>query len=118
MRQEVLGEFSSLEIHSDGEIVVHAGTPEIRLVIELRVVGTRPWRGSIPLGNLLRLRIEHGHRVAVEFAAPHAVLRVNVTAAAAAVFGGEVIPNGFQRLAVENQSLSLFICMPYMLFCE
>src|SRR2546427_1286239 len=105
MRKQVFREFSGLEIQPHSEIIVHAGAPEIRLVIELRVVGTGPRRRSVPFGNLLRLRIEHSHSVAVKFAAPHAVLRIDVTSPASTAFRWEVIPNGFQSFAVGEPKL-------------
>src|SRR6266478_10014244 len=52
MRQHILGEFSSLGIQRDSNIVVHSGRPDIRLVIELRVVRPAPLGGNLPLGDL------------------------------------------------------------------
>src|SRR5713226_3587121 len=100
MREEVLGEFPGLGIQPDGHIVVHSRRPDIRLVVELRVIRTRPLRGNLPLRDLLRLRIEHRQPVAVEYATPQAVLGVDVSSPATRAFRREVIPNGLQSLAV------------------
>src|SRR5947207_13500226 len=105
VRQQVFGEFSSLKIQSYSEIIVHAGPPEIRLVIELRVIGTCPRRGYVPFGNFLRLRIKHCQSVAVEFATPHAVLRVDVASAASRAFRGEVITNGLLPITLVEPKL-------------
>ncbi|PYS44946.1 MAG: hypothetical protein DMG13_33095 [Acidobacteria bacterium] len=78
---------------------------DIRLVIELRVIRTRPRRGSLPLRDLPRLRIEHRQTVAVKYAAPQAVLGVDVASPATRAFRGEVIPNGLQSLAVGDPNL-------------
>src|SRR5580704_11739134 len=83
MRQQIFSKFPRLSIQPDREIVVHSGPPEITLIVELRVVRTRPRRGNLPLGYLFGLGIEHRQRVAVKCATPHAVLRIDVSPPAA-----------------------------------
>src|SRR5438477_6512263 len=100
MREEILGEFSGLGIEPDGQIVLHYGRPGIRLVVELRVIRTRPLRGDLPLRDLLRPGIEHRQPVAVEHPTPQAVLGIDVPSPATRTFRREVIPSGLQSLAV------------------
>src|SRR5712692_1382811 len=105
MREEILGEFPGLAVQPDSKVVVHSGRPDIRLVVELRIIRTRPLRGNLPLRDLLRLWIEHRHAVAVKYTAPQAVLGVDVSSPATRAFRREVVPDSLQGLAIRHPDL-------------
>ncbi len=99
-RQQILGEFAGRDVQSHGTVVVHTGSPRVRAVVVLRVIRPRPLGRHRPLGELQRLRVEHREPIAVEHAAPDALLRIHVPAPAARALGREVVPDGLQRFRV------------------
>src|SRR5439155_14939178 len=42
MRKQILGEFSGLRIQTQSDVIIHASSPRISLVVELRVIRTSP----------------------------------------------------------------------------
>src|SRR4030095_5907848 len=105
MRKEILGELTGLAVQPDRQIVVHAGRPGVRPVVELCVIRTRPLGWSRPFRDLLRLRIEDRQAVALKHPAPQAVLRVDVPSPTAGTFRREVVPDGFERPSVGHPQL-------------
>ena len=106
MRQQILGEFSGLGIQPDSKIVVHSGRPEHRSCH--RTARRRDASTRVGVFHSVIFCV-FGSNIAkplpIKCATPHAVLGIDVSSPAAAPFGREVIPNGFQRLAVGHPDL-------------
>ena len=82
-REQILRELPGLDIQPHNEVVVHAAGPDIGLVIELRVIGTGPWRGHLPLRDRFRHRVEHADTVAPKLTPPQAVVGVGMASPSA-----------------------------------
>ena len=118
-RQQIFRELPGLDIQSHSEVVVHAAGPDIGLFIELRVIGTRPWRRHLPLRDLFRHRVEHPDTIAPILSPPQAIYGVDVAASSTRSGRRYLVESVVTKvLASVFQTCSLSILMPYMLFCE